>query len=387
MVLKNIIRYKKRSFKIMFIFLAIVFATLSFFFIKTGYKNLYEDIGSINQGEYYIKAKTTEEIPILTSNVELITCYGSSNYHNSKHFYLDNVDLGFTRSTKMLIYDFNKLPEYLGLKEGLMYGEIPKEKDEIIINYRLAKLMAVTQECSMEDLLGKRLSLDDEEYAFIDCKIACIVQDDCFRNFVLGDNNYSAYIIFSKDLNNEFIRIDSSNAMTSYIYLNKYELLEPYFEYFDTHNIENYVNSYESYQKNHFIIAQFEIVNTIIFIIILAIVLLCIVNIFNSILIKFNDQYKYFKMLRSLGFSSKKCQWTFQLENLYIYIFSFVLGTILSIVMIDLLNKHILVEEQMSLKLSTSEYSIIIILVFLVYLAVIGFINFYVLKRNRGEKA
>ena len=387
MVLRNIIRYKKRSFKIMFIFLAIVFATLSFFFIKTGYKNLYEDIGSIKQGEYYIEAETTEEIPILTSNVDLITCYGSSNYSNSKNFYLDSVDLGFARSTKMLTYDFDNLPDYLGIEDGLLYGEIPKEKDEIIINYRFAKLMTVTQECSMEDLLGKSLSLDDSEYSFIDCRIACIVKDDCFNNFVLGDSNYSAYIIFSKELNNEFIRIDSSNAMTSYIYLNKYELLEPYFKYFDDHNIENHFNSYESYQKNHFIIAQFEIVNTIIFIIILAIDLLCIVNLFNSILIKYNDQFKYFKMLRSLGYSSKKCQLVFQLENLYIYIFSFIFGTVLSIVMIDLLNKYILVEEQMALRLSTSEYSIIIILVFFAYLAVIGLMNFYVLKRNRSEKA
>ena len=54
--------------------------------------------------------------------------------------------------------------------------------------------------------------------------------------------------------------------------------------------------------------------------------------------------------------------------------------------MIDLLNKYILVEEQMALRLSTSEYSIIIILVFFAYLAVIGLINLYVLKRNRGEE-
>ena len=40
----------------------------------------------------------------------------------------------------------------------------------------------------------------------------------------------------------------------------------------------------------------------------------------------------------------------------------------------------------MALKLSISEYSIIIILVFFAYLAVIGLINLYVLKRNRGEE-
>ena len=91
MVLRNIIRYKKRSFKIMFIFLAIVFATLSFFFIKTGYKNLYEDIGSINQGKYYIKAKTTEEIPVLTSNVELIVCYGENSSYIPSHYFLNGV--------------------------------------------------------------------------------------------------------------------------------------------------------------------------------------------------------------------------------------------------------------------------------------------------------
>ena len=91
-------------------------------------------------------------------------------------------------------------------------------------------------------------------------------------------------------------------------------------------------------------------------------------------------------MLRSLGYSNRKCQLVFQLENIYIYLFSFILGTVLSIVMIDLLNKYILVEEQMALRLSTSEYSIIIILVFFAYLAVIGLMNFYVLKRNRGEK-
>lgn len=385
MVLKNIIRYKKRSFKIMFIFLAIVFATLSFFFIKTGYKNLYEDIGSVKQGKYYIEAETTEEIPILTSNVELIVCYGGKSSSTPSHYFLNGVDLGIKRYPNFLLFDYNNFPDFLGLEDRVLYGKLPKEKDEIIISYRLAKLMAVTQGYELEELLGKRLSFDAEEYSFIDCKIACIVDRDSLNHWTFELNN-SEFVIFSSELNQEFLNIFPFSGMKSYIYFNNYEMLEPYFEYFENNNIDYYTRNYDEYQRNHFIIAQFEIVNTIIFIIILAIVLLCVVNLFNSISIKHNDQFKYFKMLRSLGFSSKKCQWTFQLENLYIYIFSFVLGTILSIVMIDLLNKYILVEGKMALKLSISEYSIIIILVFFAYLAVIGLINLYVLKRNRGEE-
>lgn len=385
MVLKNIIRYKKRSFKIMFIFLAIVFATLSFFFIKTGYKNLYEDIGSVEQGKYYIEAETTEEIPVLTSNVELIVCYGENSSYIPSHYFLNGVDLGFKRYPKMLIFDYNNFPDFLGLEDRVLYGKLPKEKDEIIISYRLAKLMAVTQGYELEELLGKRLSFDAEEYSFIDCKISCIVDRDSLNHWTFELNN-SEFVIFSSELYQDFPEDSPFYGMTSYIYLNKYEMLEPYFEFFENNNINYYTRNYDTYQRNHFIIAQFEIVNTIVFIIILAIVLLCVVNLFNSISIKYNDQFKYFKMLRSLGYSNSKCQLVFQLENIYIYLFSFILGTVLSIVMIDLLNKYILVEGKMALKLSISEYSIIIILVFFAYLAVIGLINLYVLKRNRGEE-
>ena len=137
MVLRNIIRYKKRSFKIMFIFLAIVFATLSFFFIKTGYKNLYEDIGSINQGKYYIKAKTTEEIPVLTSNVELIVCYGENSSYIPSHYFLNGVDLGIKRYPNFLIFDFNNLPDFLGFPAVnlLLCQEIFPRSQQTIILY------------------------------------------------------------------------------------------------------------------------------------------------------------------------------------------------------------------------------------------------------------
>ena len=90
MIVNNILRYKKRSIKLIISFLAMVFALSVFLFIKEGYSKIYEDRNKIDLGQYYIKVDSIENIPLYTNNVELITSFGYCNYYNSESIYLDN---------------------------------------------------------------------------------------------------------------------------------------------------------------------------------------------------------------------------------------------------------------------------------------------------------
>lgn len=388
MIVNNILRYKKRSIKLIISFLAMVFALSVFLFIKEGYSKIYEDRNKIDLGQYYIKVDSIENIPLYTNNVELITSFGYCNYYNSESIYLDNSDLKLSRDIFILTIDYDNFPSYLLLEnKKILFGNAPQNDDDIIINRRIAKMLSELKNCQIQDLIGMNFSINDSMFNDMEFNISCIVTDSYFDNWILNSirdsSDFSAQIIFSHKLDENFVNNNSYNKYSQYMYLNGFELLDKYISYFDENQIKFEINNYFTYQKTHYILAQYDIINTILFIILITVVFICITNFINTLHIKYNEQKSYIKMLRFLGFSKIRCNIMFYLENYILYSVSFLLGIILSIITIVFLNNNILIEADMMLKISLIEYTVISIIVYFGNLIFISIINLYVVMKNK----
>lgn len=381
MIIKNILCYYKRTIKIGILLFSIIFLVSTFFMVFIGYQNIYKAFDEIEYGEYVIETK--EPISVENSAVIEKVYYGEISL-DDYHYIDDEIIHYFRFNVHGYAIDFSHKPSFLSdLENYIICGSLPNEK-EFLIDERLAFVYSFILEIDQEDLIGKKISLSKnvgESYYLDDIYISGIVSKEAFSNDYFQKDYY---VITDIGFAEEEQYYDEGRTYKNVIM--KYSSIYDILNYLKDNNIEYWFRNSYRFNYNFLVMAQFELVISILLVLSLLVIFICFINLVTMIDFKAMDQERYFRMLRKIGYSSRKCKLMFIFENFIIYSVVFVIGYLISHGFVTLVNNKIIGDKKIFIILTSPQHFILAVLCFGIVFGILALISYFKV-RNRFTKA
>ena len=382
MIIKNIFCYFSRSLKMTLLTFSIVFLLSTFFIVFIGYQNIYNRFEKIEYGQYVIE--TEEKLEFKNKAISETVRFGEMEW--DYWFYIeDSLVYALYQCVDGYAIDFLQKPSFFSdLESDIICGHLPGE-NEILINERLAFLYSFILNVNKEELIGKRVSFSHnygEAYCLDNIYISGIVSNDVCK---IDDNFSLPYqIITDIDFGQEDAYLYHGRTYKTYI--DKYYSIKDCIDYLEDNNIKYWFDSAYEFNYNFLLLSQFELIISILGVLSSLVVCICFINLVTTIDFKAIDQERYFRMLRKIGYSTKKCKRMFIFENMIIYIFCFIIAYLASVGFIWIINKYLLVDRNIFLELDALQHFILAVLCFGIGFGILSLISYFKV-RNRFTKA